>query len=103
VDVSAKHLIQAWYDAAQDDPTILRSLIEARTAALTGMLTKGGSNTLTNSQKNGISYTVLVSLPETTRLVVLNTAIGWIKRGIRPQSRTVGDMFTANGNGYYDS
>jgi hypothetical protein len=103
MDASVKLMVQAWYDAAQDDPTVLRSLIEARTAALTGMLTKGKMNDLQNSQKNGISYTVLVSLPETTRLVVLNTAIGWIKRGIRPQSRTVGDMFTANGNGYYDS
>jgi hypothetical protein len=58
------------------------------------MLSKGGGNTLTNSQKNGISYTVLVSLPETTRIVVLNQAIAWIKRGIRPSSRTVGDMLT---------
>jgi hypothetical protein len=92
MDVSAKQLIQAYYDAAQDDPTVLRSLIEARAAALTGMLSKGGGNTLQNSQKNGISFTVLVSLPETTRLVVLNTAIGWIKRGIRPSSRTIGNM-----------
>lgn len=94
MDVSPKQLIQAWYDAAQDDPTILSSLVAARSAALTGMLSKGGGNTLTNSQKNGISYTVLVSLPETTRLVVLNQAIAWIKRGIRPNSRTVGDMLT---------
>ena len=94
MDVSAKQLIQAYYDAAQDDPSILRSLIDARTAALTGMLSKGGGNTLTNSQKNGISYTVLVSLPETTRLVVLNQAIAWIKRGVRPSSRTIGDMLT---------
>jgi hypothetical protein len=94
MDVSPKQLIQAYYDAAQDDPNILRSLIDARAAALTGMLSKGGGNTLTNSQKNGISYTVLVSLPETTRLVVLNTAIAWIKRGIRPNSRTVGDLLT---------
>jgi hypothetical protein len=94
MDVSPKQLIQAYYDAAQDDPNILRSLIDARAAALTGMLSKGGGNTMTNSQKNGISYTVLVSLPETTRLVVLNTAIAWIKRGIRPNSRTVGDMLT---------
>ena len=90
MDVSAKHLIQAYYDASLDDPTILRSLIDARTAALTGMLTKGGGNTLTNSQKNGISYTVLVSLPETTRLTVISLAISYIKRGIRPSSRTVG-------------
>ena len=94
MDVSPKLLIQAWYDASRDDPTILTSLIEARKAALTGMLSKGGGNTLTNSQKNGISYTVLVSLPETTRIVVLNQAIAWIKRGIRPSSRTVGDMLT---------
>ncbi len=94
MDVSPKLLIQAWYDASLDDPTILTSLIEARKAALTGMLSKGAGNTLTNSQKNGISYTVLVSLPETTRLVVLNQAIAWIKRGIRPNSRTVGDMLT---------
>ncbi len=94
MDVSAKQLIQAYYDASLDDPSILRSLIDARTAALTGMLSKGGGNTLTNSQKNGISYTVLVSLPETTRLVVLNQAIAWIKRGIRPSSRTIGDMLT---------
>jgi hypothetical protein len=94
MDVSVKLLVQAWYDAAQDDPNILRSLIEARAAALNGMLTKGKMNDLQNSQKNGISYTVLVSLPETTRLVVLNTAIAWIKRGIRPNSRTVGDMLT---------
>jgi hypothetical protein len=92
VDVSAKQLIQAYYDAAQDDPSLLRSLIAARTAALTGMLSKGGGNTLTNSQKNGVSYSVLVSLPETTRLVVLNTAISYIKRGIRPSSRSIGNM-----------
>jgi len=97
MDVSPKQLIQAYYDASIDDPTILRSLIDARTAALTGMLSKGGGNTLTNSQKNGISYSVLVSLPETTRLVVLNSAINWIKRGIRPTSRTIGNM-----QPYYD-
>lgn len=100
MDVSAKQLIQAYYDAAQDDPSILRSLIDARTAALSGMLTKGKMNDLQNSQKNGISYTVLVSLPETTRLVVLNQAIAWIKRGIRPQSRTVGDLLNRT---VYDS
>jgi hypothetical protein len=92
VDVSPKQLIQAYYDAAQDDPSLLRSLIAARTAALTGMLSKGGGNTLTNSQKNGVSYSVLVSLPETTRLVVLNTAISYIKRGIRPSGRSIGNM-----------
>jgi hypothetical protein len=96
MDVSAKLLIQAYYDAAQDDPSLLQSLVAARTAALTGMLSKGGGNTLTQSQKNGISYSVLVSLPETTRLVVLNSAINWIKRGIRPTSRTTGNL--TNGN-----
>jgi hypothetical protein len=96
MDVSAKLLIQAYYDAAQDDPSLLQSLVAARTAALTGMLSKGGGNTLTQSQKNGISYSVLVSLPETTRLVVLNQAINWIKRGIRPTSRTTGNL--TNGN-----
>jgi hypothetical protein len=96
MDVSAKLLIQAYYDAAQDDPSLLQSLVAARTAALTGILSKGGGNTLTQSQKNGISYSVLVSLPETTRLVVLNSAINWIKRGIRPTSRTTGNL--TNGN-----
>jgi len=86
-------LIKAWYDASLDDPTLLQSLIDARTAALNGTLSKGGGNTLTSSQKNGISYTVLVSLPETDRIVVLNRAINAIKRGIRPNSRTVGNMF----------
>jgi hypothetical protein len=84
--------VQAWYDAAQDDPTILSSLIQARSAALTGMLTKGKMNDLQNSQKNGISYSVLVSLPETTRLVVLNSAIAWIRKGVRPSTRTIGNM-----------
>jgi hypothetical protein len=92
MDVSPKELIKAYYDAAQDDPTILQALIQARTAALTGMMSKGGGNTLTNSQKNGISYSVLVSLPETTRLTVLNSAINWIKRGVRPSTRTIGNM-----------
>jgi hypothetical protein len=92
MDVSAKMLIQAYYDAAQDDPTILGALVDARTSALTGMLSKGGGNTLTNSQKNGISYSVLVSMPETTRLVVLNNAIAWIRRGVRPGTRTIGNM-----------
>ena len=86
-------LIKAWYDASLDDPTILQSLIEARTAALNGTLSKGGGNTLTSSQKNGISYSVLVSLPETDRIVVLNRAINAIRKGIRPNSRTVGNMF----------
>jgi hypothetical protein len=90
MDTSAASLIKAYYDAAQDDPSILQSLIAARTAALTGMLTKGGGNTLTNSQKNGISYSVLVSLPETTRITVINTAIAFIKRGIRPSPKAIG-------------
>lgn len=92
MDVSPKTLIQAYYDAAQDDPTILGALVDARTAALTGMLSKGGGNTLTNSQKNGISYSVLVSMPETTRITILNTAINWIRLGIRPVSKTIGTM-----------
>jgi hypothetical protein len=54
------------------------------------MLTKGGGNTLTNSQKNGISYSVLVSLPETTRITVINTTIAFIKRGIRPSPKAIG-------------
>jgi len=78
--------------AALDDPTILGALVDARTAALTGMLSKGGGNTLTNSQKNGISYSVLVSMPETTRITILNTAINWIRLGIRPASKTIGTM-----------
>jgi hypothetical protein len=90
MDTSAASLIKALYDAAQDDPSILQSLIAARTAALTGMLSKGGGNTLTNSQKNGISYSVLVSLPETTRITVINTAIAFIKRGIRPSPKAIG-------------
>lgn len=93
MDTSAASLMKAYYDAAQDDPSILQSLIAARSAALTGMLSKGGGNTLTNSQKNGISYSVLVSLPETTRLTVINSAISFIKRGIRPSSRTVGGFY----------
>jgi hypothetical protein len=96
MDSSAKQLIQAYYDAAQDDPNILPALIQARTASLMGMLSKNGGNTLTNSQKNGISYTVLVSLPETTRLVVLNSAIRWIKAGVRPSSRTTGNLINGN-------
>ena len=88
METTAAQLIKAYFDASQDDPSILQSLIAARTAAITGMLSKGGGNTLTQSQKNGISYSVLVSLPETTRLVVINQAIAWIKRGIRPTSRT---------------
>ena len=92
MDVSPKTLIQAYYDAAQDDPTILGALVDARTAALTGMLSKGGGNTLTNSQKNGISYSVLVSMPETTRITILNMAISWIRLGIRPASKTIGTM-----------
>ena len=92
MDVSPKTLIQAYYDAAQDDPTILGALVDARTAALTGMLSKGGGNTLTNSQKNGISYSVLVSMPETTRITILNAAINWIRLGIRPASKTMGTM-----------
>ena len=92
MDVSPKTLIQAYYDAALDDPTILGALVDARTAALTGMLSKGGGNTLTNSQKNGISYSVLVSMPETTRITILNTAINWIRLGIRPASKTIGTM-----------
>jgi len=90
MDTSAASLIKAYFDAAQDDPSILQSLITARTAALTGMLSKGGGNTLTNSQKNGISYSVLVSLPETTRITVINTAIAFIKRGIRPSPKAIG-------------
>ena len=92
MDVSPKTLIQAYYDAAQDDPTILGALVDARTAALNGMLSKGGGNTLTNSQKNGISYSVLVSMPETTRITILNTAINWIRLGVRPASKTIGTM-----------
>jgi len=92
MDVSPKTLIQAYYDAALDDPTILGALVDARTAALTGMLSKGGGNTLTNSQKNGISYSVLVSMPETTRITILNTAINWIRLGVRPASKTIGTM-----------
>jgi hypothetical protein len=92
MDVSPKTLIQAYYDAAQDDPTILGALVDARTEALNGMLSKGGGNTLTNSQKNGISYSVLVSMPETTRITILNTAINWIRLGIRPASKTIGTM-----------
>ena len=92
MDVSPKTLIQAYYDAAQDDPTILGALVDARTAALTGMLSKGGGNTLTNSQKNGISYSVLVSMPETTRITILSTAINWIRLGVRPASKTIGTM-----------
>lgn len=92
MDVSPKTLIQAYYDAAQDDPTILGALVDARTAALAGMLSKGGGNTLTNSQKNGISYSVLVSMPETTRITILNTAINWIRLGVRPTSKTIGTM-----------
>jgi hypothetical protein len=79
-------LIKAWYDASLDDPTLLQSLIDARTAALNGTLSKGGGNTLTTSQKNGISYTVLVSLPETDRITVLNRAINAIKANNRPSS-----------------
>ena len=92
MDVSPKTLIQAYYDAAQDDPTILGALVDARTAALNGMLSKGGGNTLTNSQKNGISYSVLVSMPETTRITILSTAINWIRLGVRPASKTIGTM-----------
>lgn len=50
------NLIKAWYDASLDDPTILQSLITARTAALNGTLSKGGGNSLQNSQKNGVSF-----------------------------------------------
>lgn len=80
------NLIKAWYDASLDDPTILQSLITARTAALNGTLSKGGGNSLQNSQKNGVSFSVIVSLPETERIVVLNRAINAIKANNRPST-----------------
>ena len=79
-------LIKALYDASLDDPTILGSLIAARASSLTGVLTKGGMNDLQNSQKNGVSFSVLVSLPETDRIVVLNRAINAIKASNRPST-----------------
>jgi hypothetical protein len=94
MEVSIRDLVRAWYSLAQDDPTVLRSLIDAKKLAMNGMLTKGKMNDLQNSQKNGISYTVLVSLPETSRIVVLDLAIKHIKRGVYPASRTIGDMLT---------
>lgn len=81
-------LVKAYFDLAQEDPTILPALMEARRAALMGVLTKGGGNTLTTSQKNGISFTVLVSLPETMRIAVLTRAISFIRQGIRPTTKT---------------
>ena len=81
-------LVKSYYSAAQRNPALVNDLISAHDAALIGTLTKGGGNTLTQTQKNGISYTVLVNLSEMQRIQALRLAISHIQRGIAPTTRT---------------
>jgi len=85
-----KQLVSAIVSAASSNPNLYNELIQARDLAVSKMLSPNGGNTLTEAQKNGVSYKILVDVPESLRLSILSTAISMIENGTKPTSRTQG-------------
>lgn len=60
-------------------------------AAMTGALTKGGMDSLTNAMKNGVQMSRLVGLNEPDRQTALRMASDWLAIGFMPSpSRSFG-------------
>jgi len=90
VSTSPKLLIRALVSSAATNPDLINELITARDAAVLALLTPGGGNSLSSSNKNGVSYTVLVNLSEDMRITVLDQAIYYIQSGSNVSSTSIG-------------
>jgi len=73
---------------ARGDAKRVGDIRNAFELAMTGALTKGGMDSLTNATKNNVSMSKLVGLNESDRQTALRLAIEWIDAGFVPsQSR----------------
>lgn len=78
---------------ARGNPSRIREVRKAFDLAMAGPLTKGGMDSLTSANKNGVSMQKLVGLNEGDRMTALRTAIEWLELGFVPsQSRSIGSF-----------
>jgi|688.fasta_scaffold58740_3 hypothetical protein len=76
---------------ARGNPQRVLAIRNAFDAAMTGALTKGGMDLITNANKNGVSMSKLAGMHEGERQTALRYAIMWLDAGFIPsQSRAVG-------------
>lgn len=73
------------------NPQRIREIRKAFDAAMAGPLTKGGMDSVTQANKNGVMMTKLVGMSELDRQTALSLAIDYLEQGFVPsQSRSFG-------------
>lgn len=83
----AAGIIYRW---ATGDSTRIADVRGWRDSAINGAFgAKGGANSIQSASKNGVAYTMLVSMSESERLIVLDLAISYLENGVNPSTRTV--------------
>jgi hypothetical protein len=76
---------------ANGNPKRVLAIRNAFDAAMTGALTKGGMDLITNASKNGVNMSKLAGMHEGERQTALRMAISWLDVGFIPsQSRALG-------------
>jgi hypothetical protein len=76
---------------ANGNPARIREIRAAFDSAMTGALTKGGMDNITNATKNGVGMTKMVNLNEEERQSALAMALDWLDAGFVPcASRSYG-------------
>lgn len=79
------------YHYARGNPQRILAIRNAFDSAMTGTLTKGGMDMITNASKNGVSMTKLAGMDEGQRQTALRYAVMWLDAGFIPsQSRALG-------------
>lgn len=82
----AARIIYQW--AAGDDSRVAKVREWFDDAVEGAFGSKGGANAIQNASKNGVAYSVLVALDETSRLTAIEWALQCLAAGSPPSSRT---------------
>lgn len=82
------------YRWACGNPKRIAAIRDAFDAAMEGgVLTKGGTDSVTSASKNGVSYQKVIGLTEAQRTDALDLALTYLDAGFPPSSRTIGRFF----------
>jgi hypothetical protein len=82
------------YDYAVGDSTRIAAVKAAFDSAIsTGLLTKGGTDSISSATKNGVTYQKMIGLSEPQRITAMRIAIAGLDANTRPSTRTYARYF----------
>ena len=85
---STAHNLYQW--AVGDASRVADIKQEFDSSIANGALKKGGMDSITNAQKNGIGMTKQVGQDESSRQTALRLALSWLNQGFAPGTRSRG-------------